>query len=238
MLFLCEHAWPIIAHSISRRAKRRTEGVPRPLRVVQRVREVGMKNRLERWYGHGDLHFITCSCYRRKPLLGTPGARDVFLKILAQVRDRYDFGLIGYVVMPEHIHLLISEPNVGNPSDVMKALKQRVSRALRRKRRARTKRQIEFWAESDLQRYAHFWQRRFYDFNVWSAKKRNEKLNYMHFNPVNRKLAGTPKDWRWSSYRFYWHGEAGLCAPNPKWQAGLKHAHSLQKAQRVRHPWF
>ena len=195
-----------------------------------------MKNRLERWYGQGHLHFITCSCCRRKPLLSSAGARDAFLKILAQVRDRYDFALVGYVVMPEHIHLLISEPNVGNPSDVMKALKQRVSRALRRKRRARTRGQMELWADGGLRRYASFWQRRFYDFNVWSAKKRNEKLNYMHFNPVNRKLVERPKDWRWSSYRFYWHGEAGLCTTNPKWQARLEHTHSLQKAQRMRHP--
>ena len=85
----------IIAHSISRRAKRQTERVPHSLRGLQRVREARMKNRLERWYGQGHLHFITCSCYRRKPLLGRPQARDVFLKILAKVRDRYDFALVG-----------------------------------------------------------------------------------------------------------------------------------------------
>ena len=94
-----------------------------------------IKHCLERRYGLGHLHFITCSCYRRKPLLATPRARDLFLKILADVRHRYDFALLGYVVMPEHIHLLISEPNVRDPSDVMKVLKQRVSRALRRRKK-------------------------------------------------------------------------------------------------------
>lgn len=193
-------------------------------------------HRLERRYGLGHLHFITCSCYRRKPLLATAHARDLFLQILAQVRDRYDFALLGYVVMPEHIHLLISEPTVGTPSDVMKALKQRVSRALRRKRRKAAAGQLEFRDDSALKRYAHFWQRRFYDFNVWSARKRNEKLNYMHFNPVKRKLAQTPKDWPWSSYRFYWRGESGLCPPNPQWEPHRKNPHALQITQRVRHP--
>ena len=47
-----------------------------------------MKHRLERRYGLGHLHFITRSCYRRKPLLGTERARGVFLKILAEVRER------------------------------------------------------------------------------------------------------------------------------------------------------
>jgi putative transposase len=69
------------------------------------------------------------------PLLGPERARHLFLKILSKVRKRYDFALIGYVVMPEHIHLLISEPSVGNPSTVMQVLKQRVSRMMHRRRR-------------------------------------------------------------------------------------------------------
>jgi len=69
-----------------------------------------------------------------------------------------------------------------------------------------------------VKRYAHFWQRRFYDFNVWSPRKKNEKLNYMHFNPVKRGLVKHPKEWLWSSYRFYWHGEKSLCTPNPGWK--------------------
>jgi REP-associated tyrosine transposase len=79
---------------------------------------------LERRYGAGQLHFITCSCYRRMPLLGTARARDRFLTILNVVRERYDFALLGYVVMPEHIHLLISEPRVGTPSTVMQVLNE------------------------------------------------------------------------------------------------------------------
>jgi REP element-mobilizing transposase RayT len=96
-----------------------------------------MGNKLERRYGQRHLHFITCSCYRRQPLLGTRRKRDAFLRILNEVRERYQFWLVGYVVMPEHIHLLISEPQVGMPSTVMQVLKQRVARALRRKARRR-----------------------------------------------------------------------------------------------------
>src|SRR5258708_21872430 len=73
---------------------------------------------LKRYYGRGHLHFITFSCYQRLPLLGTPHARNVFLEALAEIRARYDFLLAGYVVMPEHVHLLIGEPRVGNPSVV------------------------------------------------------------------------------------------------------------------------
>jgi REP element-mobilizing transposase RayT len=92
-----------------------------------------MRNPLQRLYGRGDLHFITFSCYRRRPFLGTPRARHRFVKILDQVRARYRFLLIGYVVMPEHVHLLLSEPKKGNPSKVLQVLKQKVSRALRKR---------------------------------------------------------------------------------------------------------
>ena len=173
-----------------------------------------LKNRLERRYGQHHLHFITCSCYRRKPLLGTARKRDVFLKILDGVRTRYQFLLVGYVVMPEHIHLLISEPKVGNPSKVMQALKQRVARSLRRKGRRRNANQLRLWGAGPGVLPRSLWQRRFYDFNVWSEKKRVEKLNYMHMNPVKRGLVTDAKMWAWSSYRFYQYGEKNLCTPD------------------------
>src|SRR5271156_1587024 len=148
-----------------------------------------MRNKLERRDGHRQLQLITCSCYRRRPLLGTARRRDAFLRIQNEVRERYQFWLVGYVVMPEHIHLLIAEPKVGTPSTVMQVLKQRVAQRLRGKRRQRSnKNQMRLWTEAPAEAPRSFWQRRFYDFNVWSAKKRVEKLNYMHRNPVKRGL--------------------------------------------------
>jgi putative transposase len=72
---------------------------------------------LRRYYGKGHLHFITFSCYRRLPLLKTVRARDIFVKELGKVRDEMGFHLLGYVVMPEHVHLLMSEPPQGNAID-------------------------------------------------------------------------------------------------------------------------
>src|SRR6266849_4860963 len=74
-----------------------------------------MTNKLIRYYGHGHLHFITFSCYRRWPLLRSVRAKNAFVKILNQVRDRHGSSVVGYVVMPEHIHLLISEPGAELP---------------------------------------------------------------------------------------------------------------------------
>ena len=60
-------------------------------------------------------------------------------------------------------------------------------------------------------------QARFYDFNVWTTKKRVEKLRYMHRNPVKRRLVESPEQWRWSSYRFYLMEEVGSVRVNEGW---------------------
>jgi putative transposase len=174
-----------------------------------------MPSGLHRTYGAHHLHFITCSCYRRLPLLDTARRRDRFLSILEQTRQRYRFVVVGYVVMPEHIHLLITEPEVGNPSTVMQVLKQRTTRALLPKRKPTDPRQRNLFGEKPQCRA--FWQARFYDFNVWTTKKRVQKLRYMHRNPVKRRLVESPEQWRWSSYRFYGLGEAGPVRVNFGW---------------------
>jgi putative transposase len=84
-----------------------------------------MPKGLRRYYGQDHLHYLTCNCYHRQPWLATAHRRDLFLQILEEVRERYRFVVVGYVVMPEHIHLLISEPERGTPSTVMQVVKQR-----------------------------------------------------------------------------------------------------------------
>src|ERR1700676_5320165 len=173
-----------------------------------------MDYKLIRHYGHGHLHFITFTCYRRLPLLRSVRARNVFVQILGEVRDRYGFSLVGYVAMPDHIHLLISEPAKGTPSTVIQVLKQRVSRRLRRKTRTPAAQLNLLFAGGD-DWLPRFWQHRFYDFNVWSLKKRVEKLHYMHMNPLKRKLVAHPKDWPWSSFSFYSKPKHGLIRVDP-----------------------
>jgi putative transposase len=166
-----------------------------------------MPKGLRRYFGRGDLHFVTFSCYRRLPLLQSARARDVFVRELEKVRDKLQFRLIGYVVMPEHVHLLIGETPTGTPSTVLHRLKLSVSRRLRKRKKNSTQLALPFGETEPLRA---FWQARFYDFNVYSGGKVKEKLNYMHANPVVRRLVNHPKDWRWSSWGFYMKGEKGL----------------------------
>lgn len=147
------------------------------------------------------LHFITFSCFSRAPLLVEPQSRDLFEQTLERVRRWYGFWVAGYVVMPEHVHLLITEPERAPLSVALQMLKQNVSRQLRHPEGG------------------PFWLERHYDFNVWTEKKRIEKLRYMHRNPVCRGLVAQPEDWVWSSFRHYASGIEGTVEIESQWTA-------------------
>jgi len=170
-----------------------------------------MPTGLKRYYGAGHAHFITCGCYRRIPWLDTAARRDLFLTILEELRQRCRFVVIGYVVMPDHFHLLISEPQVGDPSKVMQLVKQLYAqRVVPRTRRKRSHAGSSPQASEPL----HVWETRFYDFNVWTEHKRVEKLRYMHRNPLKRGLVNEPEEWAWSSFRDYLFGQTGIVRVN------------------------
>lgn len=168
-----------------------------------------MPKKLKRVVGRGDLHFVNFCCYQRRALLGTVKARNLAVRILEEVRKRYKFRLIGYVIMPEHVHLLIDESADAPPAKVIQVFKQRLSRRMRgRKSVTEAQKKLPFCEEdSELRR---FWQRRYYDFNLHTTWKLREKLNYMHANPVTAKLVQHPRDWPWSSWSYYATGEGLL----------------------------
>jgi putative transposase len=177
-----------------------------------------MPQDLHRFYGANDLHFLTFSCYQWQPLFSSATRCDLFLQILERVRRRYRLVLLGYVVMPEHVHLLLSEPQRSTLSTAIQALKIGFIRSLQGDSAVpRSRKGGETWGTPvqgtpDRQTPVspnRFWQARFYDFNVWTERKRIEKLRYIHRNPVKRGLVSAPEQWRWSSFRWYLCGEVG-----------------------------
>src|SRR5260370_16454168 len=139
-----------------------------------------MPGGLWRYYGKVNWHFITFSCYRRLPLLKTVRARDIFVKELGKVRDETGFHLLGYVVMPEHVHLLMSEPPQGTPSIVLQKLKLRVARKLRKRRSPGCAGQMRLPFAETREPLRAFWQARFYDFHGYTQGKKKQKFNYIH----------------------------------------------------------
>jgi putative transposase len=172
--------------------------------------------RLTRFHESGQSHFVTFCCYHRRRLLDTDRSCRIFESALERVRRSYRLYVYGYVVMPEHVHLLLSEPNCPTQAkiglewatraqhyalaDVLKSLKQGVSRRL-------------------LGNAEHFWQKRYYDFNIRNYAQFVEKLRYIHRNPVKRGLCERPEDWEWSSFQHYTSGCEGRVEIESEWTA-------------------
>jgi putative transposase len=173
-----------------------------------------------RYFHPGQLQFITSSTYRRAQLFESERFRQVFAEVLGTLRQEMGFRLIGWVLMPEHFHLLLKPEPAEATSRILQELKKRT--ALRILTTLREQRQ-HGWCRKmlvrlrlpptvhDESRY-RVWQRRFYPFNVYSDKKRLEKLRYMHGNPVQRGLVSSPDQWPWSSFRFYYLNDASVLA--------------------------
>jgi len=171
-----------------------------------------------RYQKAGGFHFVTFSCYRRKALLSRSGAYAAFERELETVRQRYGLVVAGYVLMPEHVHLLVNEPLKASLAIALQVLKQQTSRKLKRRGEAR------------------FWQRRYYDFNVRNELKRVEKLRYMHRNPVKRGLVEKPEDWAWSSFRHYASGKMGTVEIESEWTALRRESERKRAGEELRIP--
>ena len=150
------------------------------------------------------------------PNLGTLESRSTFEAALERVRCQYDLGVYGYVVMPEHVHLLVSEPEGGTLAQAVQSLKQGVARRLA------------------LRAADSFWMERYYDFNVWNHHKFVEKLRYIHRNPVERGLVERPEDWGWSSFRHYLTGDRGTVEIESHWTFRERERPGIFPTVRVR----
>ena len=159
-----------------------------------------MPSGLKRYQQSGKSHFVTFCCFHRRLLFTNAEANSTFEAALERVRRNYGLYVYGYVVMPEHVHLLLSEPARGTLAEALKSLKQGVSRRL-------------------IGDAEHFWQKRYYDHNVSTAQSFGNKLRYIHRNPVQRGLVVRPEDWPWSSFRHYLTGCAGMVEIESEWTA-------------------
>src|SRR5437588_4240018 len=151
---------------------------------------------LVRFQQSGQSHFVTFCCYHRRRLFTTDASRRIFESALERVRRSFKLQVYGYVVMPEHVHLLLSEPQRDTLADALKSLKQGVARRLMGNLPLKPKPGLSGAPE-------HFWQKRYYDFNIRDYPQFVEKLRYIHRNPVKAGLCERPEDWEWSSFRHY-----------------------------------
>jgi putative transposase len=162
---------------------------------------------LRRYQQSGQTHYLTFSCYRRLPKLVEACLRDLAVRYLnpstraprvlgtpaEQTRIRFRLRVYDFVIMPEHVHLLVSEPEKDSLAVAMQSFKLAVTKRAPAVSRGRVT--------------ARVWHKRYYDHNVGDYDSFVGKLRYIHRNPVKRGLCAKPEDWKWSSFRHYATGE-------------------------------
>jgi len=168
------------------------------------------RKRCKRYDIEGDAHYLTFSCFGRLPLLSRDRSRGWVLQALQLGREKGMYDLWAYVIMPEHVHVVLWPHQSIRVSAILTTMKQSAAkRAL-------------LWLHRHAPHYlvqlreirpsgAHcyrFWQRGGgYDRNLRSVPDIYEKIEYTHANPVRRGLVATPAEWPWSSCRAWETGE-------------------------------
>lgn len=148
------------------------------------------------------VRFVTLSCFHQMSLFKTQFAILTFIKHLRNIKAKYNFKLYGYVIMPDHVHLIILPPEKTKLAIIINELKSLTAREV-----------LHYWKIKNLNVLKHlvikkdgvkrhaFWQRRYYDHNCRTRDIVLTKLEYCHNNPIKAGLVETPEQWRWSSYR-------------------------------------
>jgi len=177
-----------------------------------------MPHGLRRFQQTRQSHFVTFTCYHRRAAFDSPGTYDLFVQTLEDMRCRFAVCVYGFVVMPEHVHLLVSEPQHQLLADAIHYLKLSFAKRL---------------SSKDTTQAGVFWQKRYYDRNVRSEREFTEKLRYLHRNPVKRDLVNDPGEWKWSSFRHYAFRERGVVEIESEWTATDRGIQASGRRERI-----
>lgn len=163
--------------------------------------------KLRHYDNDGRARFITFCTHKRIPMLTNNRFRSIALSAIKATRVQFNFQLIAWVIMPEHIHLILIPCEGSRVGKIIGEIKRQSAReilAILRRSKASVLSRLTV-SRTGSEKIA-LWQRRCYDHNVRSEESLWEKVSYCHNNPVKRGLVQKPEDWEWSSFRLYRQG--------------------------------
>ncbi len=153
-----------------------------------------------------NAHFVTFSVDRRRRLLELDHPKRIVLGVITEELELREGRCVGFVIMPNHVHAVLWLPRPGQLSELMHAWKRKSSFYIRDWYRENAEEYDEAHREG-----SRFWQPKYYAFQIYQRAKIEEKLQYMHENPVRAGLVERATDWRWSSARWYaWKRTVGI----------------------------
>ncbi len=158
----------------------------------------------------GALHFVTGNFLNRIPVFKQEACCDSFMDTLATLLNEWPCKLIAYVLMPDHVHLIVN-PRDGRIQEFIGKLKSLTARDI-----AKTARGIEFKLNAEGSSH-EVWQESFKATPLWSAWMIWQKINYIHANPVKAKLVSSAKVYWWSSFHSFYTERAGPLKVDQDW---------------------
>ena len=161
------------------------------------------------------LHFVTFSCFKRRNHLQHDQAKRIVIGTMGSRLAQQNGLCLGFVIMPDHVHALVWFPEINQLSPFMNKWKELTSKTLKQ---FLPKMFPKYWSTIDSSEA--IWQARYYGVNLWSRHKVEEKLDYIHQNPVRAGLVKMATDWSWSSAR--WYLQQRTVGVPIKWPAGLE----------------
>lgn len=162
---------------------------------------------MNRFHIEGHVYYVTTNVYRRLPIFTRPSFIVLLYDSLHYYRHQYDFKLLGYVIMPDHVHLMLWPQSEAALCDFMRDFKTFTSKRIIRQANVEQKQDWIIHFRQSGQETGRsenkVWQDSYWDINLFSVKFLRQKLNYIHRNPLRSKLVDNPEEYPYSSFRNY-----------------------------------
>jgi len=170
-------------------------------------------------------HYVTLVTHNRVPIFRNDFACGIFVDTLRETRDRYPYKLVGYVLMPDHVHAIVNNRS-GTVSDWLRRVRGNSARKilawLREEDYLGSLKKLALASPQKRQHTHSVWQKDPSVIDLWSHKFIRQKLKYLHLNPVRAGLCEHPAEWEWSSYRAYLAHPQGEVPIEIDWRAYWK----------------
>jgi len=164
--------------------------------------ETGHRKRCKRIEVPGHVHELKFSCYKQRPFLNSRLSRDSLAESILKAKTKHKFDIWAYVIMLEHIHLIIfPKESDYSISKILYSIKRPVAKEVIKHMRENSSRNLKLLSTGQKNAPCRFWlPGGGYDRNITEVDTLLKVVNYIHRNPVRRGLVDNPGDWYWSSY--------------------------------------
>ena len=149
------------------------------------------------------IEFFTATCLNWQPLLSSDERKQIIMDSLRFMVNDHRIWLYGFVIMPNHIHLMWCRQDAWVNKSTEQMFLKFTAQQIKFRILDSDPSELENYKSTQSDRQYHFWERRPYKSTMYNREVANQKIDYMHYNPVKAGLCENPEDYQYSSAQFY-----------------------------------